>query len=162
MIRRPPRSTRTDTLFPYTTLFRSAARRHTRHRLRDEAVRARRLPRPAVLRPHAPLPAGADAARRLEDRERARQPPPPRERRVEIQQPGPRAGGHRRHARRGLADPARQGDRGRGSRLSAGGVPAAPFLHPLSSLPASFFAAPFLPFPAPPPPVPHDHPPPHP
>src|SRR3546814_13608265 len=41
MIRRPPRSTRTDTLFPYTTLFRStraqiswpkacAARRHSR------------------------------------------------------------------------------------------------------------------------------------
>src|SRR3546814_1219081 len=27
MIRRPPRSTRTDTLFPYTTLFRSTARR---------------------------------------------------------------------------------------------------------------------------------------
>src|SRR3546814_1131405 len=27
MIRRPPRSTRTDTLFPYTTLFRSAPRR---------------------------------------------------------------------------------------------------------------------------------------
>src|SRR3546814_17317051 len=26
MIRRPPRSTRTDTLFPYTTLFRSKAR----------------------------------------------------------------------------------------------------------------------------------------
>src|SRR3546814_6054741 len=39
MIRRPPRSTRTDTLFPYTTLFRSdavaqapgAARRRARH-----------------------------------------------------------------------------------------------------------------------------------
>src|SRR3546814_5795347 len=40
MIRRPPRSTRTDTLFPYTTLFRSAAplsrgkasrRRHGEH-----------------------------------------------------------------------------------------------------------------------------------
>src|SRR3546814_9110465 len=28
MIRRPPRSTRTDTLFPYTTLFRSG---HVRH-----------------------------------------------------------------------------------------------------------------------------------
>src|SRR3546814_1606546 len=28
MIRRPPRSTRTDTLFPYTTLFRSADRRY--------------------------------------------------------------------------------------------------------------------------------------
>src|SRR3546814_10644845 len=30
MIRRPPRSTRTDTLFPYTTLFRSLVRR-SRH-----------------------------------------------------------------------------------------------------------------------------------
>src|SRR3546814_16960985 len=29
MIRRPPRSTRTDTLFPYTTLFRSAERAAT-------------------------------------------------------------------------------------------------------------------------------------
>src|SRR3546814_15189997 len=28
MIRRPPRSTRTDTLFPYTTLFRSHQRDH--------------------------------------------------------------------------------------------------------------------------------------
>src|SRR3546814_14253355 len=28
MIRRPPRSTRTDTLFPYTTLFRSTMQRH--------------------------------------------------------------------------------------------------------------------------------------
>src|SRR3546814_992377 len=28
MIRRPPRSTRTDTLFPYTTLFRSERQRH--------------------------------------------------------------------------------------------------------------------------------------
>src|SRR3546814_7824058 len=28
MCRRPPRSTRTDTLFPYTTLFRSASCRH--------------------------------------------------------------------------------------------------------------------------------------
>src|SRR3546814_12772940 len=30
MIRRPPRSTRTDTLFPYTTLFRSRDRRRYR------------------------------------------------------------------------------------------------------------------------------------
>src|SRR3546814_15423149 len=29
MIRRPPRSTRTDTLFPYTTLFRSSLRNDT-------------------------------------------------------------------------------------------------------------------------------------
>src|SRR6056297_1352926 len=30
MIRRPPRSTRTDTLFPYTTLFRSCAKRQSK------------------------------------------------------------------------------------------------------------------------------------
>src|SRR3546814_13295334 len=29
MIRRPPRSTRTDTLFPYTTLFRSSGTHHS-------------------------------------------------------------------------------------------------------------------------------------
>src|SRR3546814_14638515 len=32
MIRRPPRSTRTDTLFPYTTLFRSIRRSSPRRR----------------------------------------------------------------------------------------------------------------------------------
>src|SRR3546814_10931492 len=37
MIRRTPRSTRTDTLFPYTTLFRSA-RRHEIGKLAAEAV----------------------------------------------------------------------------------------------------------------------------
>src|SRR3546814_7457707 len=35
MIRRPPRSTRTDTLFPYTTLFRSPARREGQDRRRN-------------------------------------------------------------------------------------------------------------------------------
>src|SRR3546814_12253519 len=35
MIRRPPRSTRTDTLFPYTTLFRSCARPHPHRRRTD-------------------------------------------------------------------------------------------------------------------------------
>src|SRR3546814_16119583 len=34
MIRRPPRSTRTDTLFPYTTLFRSVRHRLVRARAR--------------------------------------------------------------------------------------------------------------------------------
>src|SRR3546814_9293590 len=33
MIRRPPRSTRTDTLFPYTTLFRSNAENAAEHRM---------------------------------------------------------------------------------------------------------------------------------
>src|SRR3546814_4338336 len=43
MIRRPPRSTRTDTLFPYTTLFRSDARMPRRHdAVGDELPLARR------------------------------------------------------------------------------------------------------------------------
>src|SRR3546814_21006254 len=50
MIRRPPRSTRTDTLFPYTTLFRSLE-----HRLLDEV---------AVSAGPAPLvPAGREQQR---------------------------------------------------------------------------------------------------
>src|SRR3546814_1209591 len=39
MIRRPPRSTRTDTLFPYTTLFRSLPERPARRTARLLAVR---------------------------------------------------------------------------------------------------------------------------
>src|SRR3546814_9355171 len=39
MIRQPPRSTRTDTLFPYTTLFRSALRRHRRPLSGDDGGR---------------------------------------------------------------------------------------------------------------------------
>src|SRR3546814_5501270 len=58
MIRRPPRSTRTDTLFPYTTLFRST----------DDAARYRegfrRRTRPR--QPHAIL------ARRYQERRSAR------------------------------------------------------------------------------------------
>src|SRR3546814_6481610 len=38
MIRRPPRSTRTDTLFPYTTLFRSVATTRPETMLGDVAV----------------------------------------------------------------------------------------------------------------------------
>src|SRR3546814_12411291 len=38
MIRRPPRSTRTDTLFPYTTLFRSAHRAFGRLGQRDAVI----------------------------------------------------------------------------------------------------------------------------
>src|SRR3546814_2648383 len=42
MIRRPPRSTRTDTLFPYTTLFRSRKRRRQHHRPRSRPAAAMR------------------------------------------------------------------------------------------------------------------------
>src|SRR3546814_13161851 len=38
MIRRPPRSTRTDTLFPYTTLFRSGADAHIEQDLRRQLI----------------------------------------------------------------------------------------------------------------------------
>src|SRR3546814_5715927 len=41
MIRRPPRSTRTDTLFPYTTLFRSHVWRRNSGRGDDRGDRAR-------------------------------------------------------------------------------------------------------------------------
>src|SRR3546814_8744793 len=49
MIRPPPRSTRTDTLFPYTTLFRSGCRGdRTPARRPPAGDRARRHPDPAV------------------------------------------------------------------------------------------------------------------
>src|SRR3546814_6522722 len=41
MIRRPPRSTRTDTLFPYTTPFRNVAAGHARAAGRNDAVNLR-------------------------------------------------------------------------------------------------------------------------
>src|SRR3546814_3352201 len=57
MIRRPPRSTRTDTLFPYTTLFRSA---DAGDRARDLQPSAgdRGMGRPAPWPPPADLQAG--------------------------------------------------------------------------------------------------------
>src|SRR3546814_4632324 len=46
MIRRPPRSTRTDTLFPYTTLFRSRATHG--HALGDIGIEQRVFPAVAL------------------------------------------------------------------------------------------------------------------
>src|SRR3546814_10470431 len=55
MIRRPPRSTRTDTLFPYTTLVRSGAEGGL------QAVRGRSpLPGPATPAPHRACAAADD------------------------------------------------------------------------------------------------------
>src|SRR3546814_16649939 len=51
MIRLPPRSTRTDTLFPYTTLFRSPAPR--------SAMARSSLVRPVSARPSDPIKRGA-------------------------------------------------------------------------------------------------------
>src|SRR3546814_4399648 len=61
MIRRPPRSTRTDTLFPYTTLFRSAS---TGARTCPRRARAARRPR--IARAHS---AGGAPAAVLESRQ---------------------------------------------------------------------------------------------
>src|SRR3546814_11623668 len=72
MIRRPPRSTRTDTLFPYTTLFRSAVRRQAAQRHHFESIgnRARNKaddkPQRQYLRPKQ-VGAGMDDADRRRD-----------------------------------------------------------------------------------------------
>src|SRR3546814_18258770 len=52
MIRRPPRSTRTDTLFPYTTLFRSVRPEHLAEALK-KAERPNRVQLAALTRPAA-------------------------------------------------------------------------------------------------------------
>src|SRR3546814_9115926 len=70
MLRRPPRSTRTDTLFPYTTLFRSKTDRVDRIARRngaavelvaDEAVGHRHAPQPQAQREHPDRPGGQPA-----------------------------------------------------------------------------------------------------
>src|SRR3546814_10244736 len=48
MIRRPPRSTRTDTLFPYTTLFRSVAGMMRTGTQIDDQVEIQRSARAAI------------------------------------------------------------------------------------------------------------------
>src|SRR3546814_21070602 len=59
MIRRPPRSTRTDTLFPYTTLFRSASlRRFLCDNTKRRHVVQHVIPTPAcqIVIPHDEMP----------------------------------------------------------------------------------------------------------
>src|SRR3546814_17358602 len=55
MIRRPPRSTRTDTLFPYTTLFRSRVVRGTGYPDSPGAHAGDRQPQPALRPRHSHL-----------------------------------------------------------------------------------------------------------
>src|SRR3546814_1708188 len=68
MIRRPPRSTRTDTLFPYTTLFRSDA---------HPPARSGAAVRPVPPSPAAPFPPAAGAAVHWHRRGRSVLAPPP-------------------------------------------------------------------------------------
>src|SRR3546814_7532050 len=62
MIRRPPRSTRTDTLFPYTTLFRSRPTRPLRSKPRHRSLPSPSpmLPTTQPMPPHWPLPSRSD------------------------------------------------------------------------------------------------------
>src|SRR3546814_4446953 len=71
MIRRPPRSTRTDTLFPYTTLFRS---RRGAHHLRGRGRRPGQLRPRGQLLPHQarrprPVPQGRAGRRGVRSEE---------------------------------------------------------------------------------------------
>src|SRR3546814_17978615 len=68
MIRRPPRSTRTDTLFPYTTLFRSGRGDRRDHRARGQSAVQRRQGR--GVHPRRPQRAGrlADGRRHPQGR----------------------------------------------------------------------------------------------
>src|SRR3546814_2390109 len=59
MILRPPRSTRTDTLFPYTTLFRSVFVVGRRRQLSRRRVPPRQ-PQGGALRPLCQLPGGGE------------------------------------------------------------------------------------------------------
>src|SRR3546814_3187480 len=122
MIRRPPRSTRTDTLFPYTTLFRSYADRRPDLRAGPAAGAGRRhgeARRPAGLRGLLAAARGRTAAHpRLGDFRRSRGAPAADSRRASRPHRGADAG--RRPAQPAL--PPRGG--GRSGRLLR--LPAAP------------------------------------
>src|SRR3546814_15995164 len=105
MIRRPPRSTRTDTLFPYTTLFRSMSQNHMfvrppallrcRHLLEGRTLAARSSPprvafghdfRPAADRvgcPRVPVRSD-DGAPVSPEADGRRHPPAPRQERKTV------------------------------------------------------------------------------
>src|SRR3546814_3055384 len=72
MIRRPPRSTRTDTLFPYTTLFRSLAQRHFLRHPVDLLLTLREFERPGVFERLVLVAGGEEGRMRLRDRKSTR------------------------------------------------------------------------------------------
>src|SRR3546814_18481781 len=55
MIRRPPRSTRTDTLFPYTTLFRSGGGKMSHNPVPNDHLRAERRALLEAMLVHVPF-----------------------------------------------------------------------------------------------------------
>src|SRR3546814_13335787 len=92
MIRRPPRSTRTDTLFPYTTLFRSffgaTANEQRARRPRSE----KENPHPHPCFPGPPIASGAGSAKRRSGTPPRRDAPHPPGHRRRARMPATRAG----------------------------------------------------------------------
>src|SRR3546814_9876369 len=79
MIRRPPRSTRTDTLFPYTTLFRSPYHPPCQHP-RDERRKLPSRPKPRPKGrlkppPKSPTPQAGNSGRATPSRRSTLAPP---------------------------------------------------------------------------------------
>src|SRR3546814_10885984 len=70
MIPRPPSSTRTDTLFPYTTLFRSFADAHVEPDFRADAIMGRRPWMTAQAARITNIVADVDQFERVEERHR--------------------------------------------------------------------------------------------
>src|SRR3546814_20600863 len=105
MIRRPPRSTRTDTLFPYTTLFRSSRTTWThflRLRVADDGSGLANPARRARQRGGGVRVRAADPADALHRRRRGHQPAAP----------GTEGGGGRADGRRPAHAPTRGWKRG--------------------------------------------------
>src|SRR3546814_14885957 len=111
MRRRPPRSTRTDTLFPYTTLFRSTPRHE---HLGDRRLAGLPRPHPAAAGTH-PLRPVARPALVL------RRPRQPRRRVAGNAAPGAFAARELRH-RAGQPRPVAAGDRSEERRVGKEGV----------------------------------------
>src|SRR3546814_1732075 len=90
MIRRPPRSTRTDTLFPYTTLFRSVGAESIRQ-FKRRRRRARRETR-IMEDPRSAAHPGRDEDRATMGVDPILVSPTPSPRRIAIEQPPMRIG----------------------------------------------------------------------
>src|SRR3546814_5394705 len=78
MIRRPPRSTRTDTLFPYTTLFRSAAADTEEHHVERRRQTAAGADRPQESGRLSAAAESADVPGTVAECRTARRRPEPR------------------------------------------------------------------------------------